>query len=217
MGGWNSGRSGGRPTVENGKTIDLALLLRKGWMRDGHQGFRHQLIWSSRGEPNGNISYDYDMTDPEAASMTLRFSVTRHRTGEKTDHVQTVRLSYTVPHYGGRRWWMHCPVTGARVGKLHVPANGDIFASRKAWGMGYHSQRVAHGDRPFERLFALQKSLDCQQGWQAYLFRPKGMWRRTFDRHMDRYWQLDEDCSMAAMGMVNRMHQRLGAIKSRGR
>lgn len=207
MGGWYSGRRDGRPTVDDGKTIDLALLLRNGWMRDGCKGWGRRLSWSCRGEPAGNISYDFDMLDPDAASMTLRFTVTRTSTGDSKDHVQTVRLSCTVPRFGGRRWWMHCPVTGARVGKLHVPAGGDIFASRKAWRMGYRSQRLTSRDKPFERLFALQAKLGCYQGWEAGIRRPKGMWRRTFERHWQRYWELDAQCGahmMAALRIIDR-------------
>ncbi len=205
MGGWNSGRQGGRPTVDDGKSIDLALILRKGWMRDGSQGWSHRLEWSCRGEPSGNISYDYDMRDPNAASMTLRFTVTPRSTGIGKDHVQTIRLSYTVPRFGGRRWWMHCPITGARVGKLHVPAGGDIFASRTAWRMGYRSQRSASRDKPFDRLFALQSRLGCKEGWGGFVFRPKGMWHRTFERHLARYWELDAQCNAAGAAMLARL------------
>ncbi len=39
MGGYGSGRHGGRPTVEDGLTINLALMFRRGWVRDGAMGF----------------------------------------------------------------------------------------------------------------------------------------------------------------------------------
>ena len=80
MGGWGSGRSSGRPLKEDGTTIDLALMVRKGWVVD-------------------------------------------------------------------------------------------------------------------ERLFAIQRRLGCETGWDMPIRRPKGMWRRTYERLENRYWELDAECS----------------------
>ena len=115
----------------------------------------------------------------------LELSYTRGR-GDKREQVkQSVRLCFTRPNYGGKRWWMVCPYRGLRVGKLYLPPNGDRFASRQAWRLGYHIQRVAKHDRAFERLFRLQAKLKGVQGVGAFLRRPKGMWRRTYERHME--------------------------------
>lgn len=210
MGGWNSGRSGGRPVKEDGLTIDLALLLRKGWMRDGCEGRAHRLTWSWGHDSSSSISYDYDLTDPDNASMTLSYR--QKRFGEDwRDRKQHIRLVYTVPPYGGRRWWMTCPVRGHRVGKLYLPGGGDIFAGRKAWRLGYRSQRLASRDKVFERLFSLQRKLGSDPGWEAGLRRPKGMWHRTFERHFERYLELDEQCAVEGMrmlGMLQNLRER---------
>ena len=65
-------------------------------------------------------------------------------------------------------------------------------AGRMAWRLGYRSQRVAHRDRPFEKLFRLQRKLGSSEGWEAAIFRPKGMWHQTFGQHWERYLELDE-------------------------
>lgn len=193
MGGWNSGRRGGRPLKEDGTTIDLALLLRKGWVTDGKWG-TGRLTWSDSTGWSASISYQYNMLDPENASLTLTY---RNRRGGEdwTDRNQVLGLVYTVPPFGGRRWWVLCPVLKQRAGKLYLPAGGDVFASRKAWGFAYRSQRSPSRDRAFERLFSLQRRLGCPEGWEQPIRRPKGMWRRTFDRHEKRYWELDQECS----------------------
>lgn len=64
------------------------------------------------------------------------------------------------------------------------------------------SQRNQPRERAFERLFRLQKKLGCEQGWGNYPTRPKGMWQRTFDRHMDEYMDLDDECAVEMMAMV---------------
>lgn len=200
MGGYSSGRYGGRPTADMSKRIDFAWMIRVGRAVPGSMA-AGTLAWNIGGEPAGSISYTADMRNLHAAE--LRLSYTRDAGGDHPEHVnQTVRLTYTEPNYGGRRWWMICPYRGNRVGKLYMPNGGDRFAGRQAWRLGYRSQRVAHHDRPFEKLFRLQKKLGGEQGWEAGLPRPKGMWQRTYERHMERYWKLDAICAVAMLGVL---------------
>jgi hypothetical protein len=203
MGGYGSGRHGGKPTVEDGLTVDLGLMLRRGWARAGASG-AGTLSWSRNGEPCCSISHHYDLTDLDNAHLTLTYTRTpRGGAPEKVE--QLIRLTWTRPTYGGRRWWMICPHSGRRVAKLHLPPGGDRFASRLAWRLPYRSQRSAHRDRPFDKLFRLQRKLGSPEGWEAGLRRPKGMWRRTYERHLDRYWQLDGPCAVEMMGLVSRL------------
>jgi hypothetical protein len=140
MGGWGSGRRGGKPVKEDGLTIDLTLMLRKGWMTEGRSS-HGSLSWSDATGWSATIGYTYDLSNPETASLTLTY---RNKRGgdEWVSRQQHVRMVYTVPPYGGRRWWMLCPVRGDRVAKLYLPNSGDIFAGRKAWRLSYRSQRL---------------------------------------------------------------------------
>ncbi|MFN3398083.1 MAG: hypothetical protein ACK4ZS_06050, partial [Sulfurimicrobium sp.] len=195
MGGYGSGRQNGRPVAESCLFIDLAWMIRNG--RAVPSEYRHGgLSWSCGDQPSGDIRYTCDMRELEDAWLELRFFVRQRSTGASRDHAQRIRLSCTRPNYGGRRWWMHCPQTGQRVGKLFVPPGGELFASRQAWRLGYRSQRSSERDKPFDALFRLQKKLGGRQGWEAGLApRPKGMWRRTYDRHWERYFELDDACA----------------------
>lgn len=200
MGGWGSGRHGGRPICEHAKAIDLAWMLRTGRLWADGRG-SGTLAWTVGGESAGSISYRFDTTDPDRATITLDWRTLR--AGENWRDVrQTIHLVQTQPHFGGKRWWMLCPIRGDRVGKLYLPAGGDVFAGRKAWGLGYQSQRVAVHDRPFERLFALQRRLGCTPGFEQPIRRPKGMWRSTFDRLEQRYWELDGECALQLAHMM---------------
>lgn len=203
MGGYGSGRTGGRPTVEDGLTVNLPLMLRKGWIRDGSASAGN-LNWSRNGQSFSNIGYSYSLVDPDDAWLKLIYTRRRQSDG-RCDVEQFIRLTATLPNYGGRRWWMVCPFIGKRVTKLHMPSGGDKFASREAWRLGYRSQRVAGRDRAFEKLFRLQRKLGCPEGWEAGLRRPKGMWNRTFERHCDRYEELDAQCSVEMVGMLGRL------------
>ncbi len=198
MGGFGSGRHGGRPLADSSLRIDLAWMLRTGRARDGAHTWG-SLRWTCGGQDVGSIGYAAKLHEVGQERLELVFARTWR--GERTEIRQTVWLTGTRPHYGGKRWWMLCPVNGHRVGKLYLPSGGDIFASRKAWRLGYQSQRNAPHDRAFERLFRLQRKLGCEQGFEQPIFKPKGMWERTWQRHLAEYQELDSQCAveMAAL------------------
>lgn len=210
MGGFGSGRRYGAPVAEEALRIDIAWMVRTGRAAPGSLVWG-KLGWTCRGEPSGEIDYTCDMLDLENATLELRFNVTRRSTGEVNSHRQRIVLSYTVPHFGGKRWWMHCPRTGERVGKLYCPPGAELFASRKAYRIGYRSQRVTRRDAIFERLFRVQRKLGCEEGWGSWITRPKGMHHKTFERLADEYEYLDELCSvemMRTIGLLEKMERR---------
>jgi hypothetical protein len=202
LGGYGSGRSGGRPTADLSLQVDIAWMIRTGRARLGSV-LSGSLSWSyGRGEPAGSISYKANMVDCYNSRLTLNYTC---GSGDDKENVeQVIRVVFTEPHYGGKRWWMVCPFRGIRVGKLYLPSGGDRFASRKAWRLGYHSQRAAHRERQFEKLFRLQKKLGGECGWEAGLKRPKGMWYRTYEKYFERYMELEGQCAVEMMGMLGR-------------
>ena len=203
MGGFGSGRHGGRPTADMSKRIDIASMVRTGRVVPGTH-MSGTLSWSRGNEPAGWISYSANLIDLYDGELILTYS--RGDEPEREHVRQVVRLVFTEPHYGGRRWWMICPYRHNRIGKLYLPNNGDRFAGRQAWRLAYNSQRRTAPERPFETLFRLQKKLGCEQGWEAGISRPKGMWQRTYDRHLNRYSVLNARCdaAMAGGGSVSR-------------
>jgi len=181
------------------KKIDLAWMIRVGRAKPGHW-ISGSLSWNYGGEPAGSISYVANMEDPYESYLRLNYW--RGSGDEKENVEQKIRLVFTEPNYGGRRWWMVCPYSHRRVGKLYMPNGGDRFASRKSWRLAYNSQRVAKRDRPFEKLFRLQRKLGCEQGWESWIRKPKGMWNQTFERYLERYEQLDAECSVVMMRLI---------------
>ena len=141
MGGYGSGRRSGRCTVEDGLTIDLSRMLRRGWVKDGCSS-GGSLTWSSRGETIATVSHRYDLIKPDNAHLTLLYTMTLGD-GPPEKIEQQIRLTYTRPTYGGRRWWFICPYSNRRVGKLHLPPSCTRFASRQQWRLAYQSQRSA--------------------------------------------------------------------------
>ena len=151
---------------------------------------RGKLRWERNGKTIGSIGYRADMVDAGDARLDLAYKC--NSGGNIFDVEQSVQLIFTLPPYGGRRWWMLCPLKGIRVRKIYMPADGDRFASRQALRLGYQCQRLKPCDKPLTKLFALQMKLGGQPGLDKLLHRPKGMWRRTFARHQIKYYCLSE-------------------------
>lgn len=199
MGGWGSGRSGGRPVAEHCLRVDLPWMLQSrlavpGFLRSG------SLSWTCGDQPAGTIGYAAIMDEPGQERLILNY--TRGSGADRETVRQEVRLVWTQPHYGGKRWWMICPYKGTRCTKLFLPGNGDRFASRAAWKVQYQSQRGAWHDKPFDQLGRLQRKLGCPEGYDQWLRRPKGMWHRTYARHLARYEQINHRCDLVWAGMT---------------
>jgi hypothetical protein len=66
-----------------------------------------------------------------AASLTPGSSVSVvAREGDRIVR-DRVRLTWTAPTYGGRRWWFLCPRTARRTTKLFLPNGGSHFGAGK--------------------------------------------------------------------------------------
>ena len=89
--------------------------------------------WTYEGDerPHAIVGYEADLTEPDDPWLRLRYSVN----GERVDCI--VRLVSTRPNYGGRRWWLLCPLVGRRAAKLYLPPGGKLFGSREAYGLTY--------------------------------------------------------------------------------
>lgn len=202
MGSHLSGRRCGGPIVEDCLALDIAWLMRLGPIREGSAG-NGEVIWSSNGLRIGAMQFRMDLRQANTARLILNYNLALPD-GQRRAICQEIDLASTMPHFGGRRWWMRCPEMGARVRKLYLPPDGDRFASRRASNLGYRVERISHFDRPFEKLFRLQRRLGCPAGLGAPLERPKGMWRRTHACHLDRFARFDLACANEVVALVDK-------------
>ena len=188
MGGFGSGRRDGRTLVEDCPALDIAGLVRDGLVVPG--GWRASTLhWREveTGRETASVGYEANMTDAEAATLRLFW-----RTGPGADARAcsvTIRLATTRQHLGGVRWWLVCPVTGKRAGKLYLSSDGDTFASRQALGLAYHSQRLGRFMLGFETSIGRAGRLRQRLGGRPdrrmtapVPERPPRMWRKTYSR-----------------------------------
>lgn len=184
MGGLLSGRRGpwGRQRVEVEESIVLRLypLLREGVVRLGQS---HDDVGVLPG-PHGPviaalISYP---GEPARFAVACRYPVS----GIYDRHELTCQP--VTPRFGGHRWFLVCPLSGALVPSLYLPPGARQFGSRAAHRLAYRSERLSDFElqlRGLEKLARkLGRSLDDAEDVDFAPPRPCRMRRATYQRHV---------------------------------
>lgn len=178
MGGYNSGRQGWRRRVEHHRSLDVNRLRKAGALDPGaYTGW----AWQRDGETVASIGL-------RGESGRLRLVYRVGRDGEEKEDIDyPVRLLSVPCRFGGERFYFQCPgmvrgrFCGRRVAKLYL--GWRYFVCRHCLGLAYASQAEAPHERARRRADKLRLSMDGETGCDApWPKRPKGMWRRTYER-----------------------------------
>ena len=198
MGGYGSGRRGGRETTDDYRRLDVRELHRAGVLVPGWRGGWR---WMRRGETRAEINIEV-----HELAMMLRYTATNG--GERKDYSYAVGLSWTGCNYGGRRPWFLCPCCGRRVAILY---GGAMFACRHCRRLAHESQRETAGDRAIRRADAIRDRL----GWQAGILNPDGWKPRGM--HWRTFWRLKAEHDRLKGGALGAWAKRLGILGGTGR
>ncbi len=173
MGGFGSGRHGGKSTTGDMHVLDIRKIARTGLLKSG-QSFDWQ--WTCNGEKIASIKM---RTDTDRVTLDYR---ARDRGGEWQAMNYPVRLSWTPCTYGGKRAWWLCPAAGCgrRVAVLY---GGKVYACRHCHQLAYRTQR----EQPHDRAGSKADKLRVRLQWEAGILngngnKPKGMHWATFER-----------------------------------
>jgi hypothetical protein len=184
VGGFGSGRYGGTVTAEGTASYVLPVgtvtrILQMDQCLTGTIAFD---------EGRFPIGITINASDPVDAFIELTHRTRDDREGDRIVR-DGIRLIWTVPTYGGRRWWFACPKTGQRTTKLFLPNGGWHFWSRKAYDLGYACQREDRFGRLQRRAAMLNRQLggDGWAGWDSPPIKPKWMRWRTYERRYERW------------------------------
>jgi hypothetical protein len=185
MGGLGSGRHGGTLTAERTTSyiITITALSRA---LNGNQRFSGIMYFDEGSFPVAVIIDTTDALDP----FVELIHPTRDDLGSDRPVTDRIRLIWTVPTFGGRRWWFQCPRTGQRTTKLFLPNGGRHFWSRQAYRLGYACQREDRFSRLQRRAATLNRQLGGE-GWSTWDVPPaKPKWMRwhSFEKKYER-WQ----------------------------
>ncbi len=183
MGGFGSGRPSGygRDTVESCRSIDVNQLHKAGCLAPGWGGGWE---WKRDGERVAWISM-------QAEEGRLVLSYNYRRNGGEWQSVEEPVPIVRVPcRFGGTRPYFICPgvvngvTCGRRVAKLYGP--GRYFLCRHCYRLAHASQSEGAWDRALRRANTIRMRLGGDPGMAApFPERPKGMWRRTYERLRD--------------------------------
>ena len=208
MGGYGSGRSGGRPTVEDGLTLDLRRLSKMGWLEPG-AWVAGTLHWTTvnTGEEIASIGFQSHLGD-DNGYIQLHWTSKDPWSGEVRQRENRITLTTRPQPFGGRRWFFICPRTGESATKLHLPSGAYTFASRKAYRLGYRCQRETPSDRSLSRAFALRRKIGGKEGIGDCIPKPKGMHRRTFERAMEKIYGAEEIADRHADLLLDQLMRR---------
>ena len=180
MGGFGSGRAAGlgRDTVEACRSIDVNRLHKEGCLVLGWSGGWQ---WTRDGEKVASINL---RAEDERLHLSYRVRVAG---GDWEDVNETVRIVRVACRFGGTRPYFICPGVvngnpcGRRVVKLHGP--GRYFLCRHCYRLAHASQSEGAWDRALRRANKIRMRLGGEPGMASpFPPRPKGMWRRTYER-----------------------------------
>jgi hypothetical protein len=180
VGGFGSGRHGGTVTAEGTASyIIAASVLTGAQLQIGQRGTGTFHF----GEERFPVEIKLDTVDLSNPFLELTHQTRDELEGDRIVR-DRVRLIWTVPTYGGRRWWFQCPRTYRKTTKLYLPNGGWHFWSRQAYRLGYACQREGRFDRLQRRAAKLNRQLGGE-GWGTWDTppgKPKWMRGRTYER-----------------------------------
>lgn len=184
--------SGWHPPIESAQKLDLSRVL--GPRHPIHPQSIHfgRLTWHDEyGDETYHVQYRAELNEwwgkLDLADEAGSYSIS---------------LSTTPLHFGGKRWWLHCPLTNRRAAKLYRYECLGRFYHRTAIRPRptYASQRVSGIDRIQSRRWALRRKLNDPCTLVEPLNKPKWMRWKTFQRyeHLDEILATQEDAALLA-------------------
>ena len=139
--------------------------------------------------------------------------------GEWEDVNESVRIARVPCRFGGTRPYFVCPrvvngtVCGRRVAKLYGP--GRYFVCRHCSRLAYSSQGDDAQRRSMRRADKIRQRLGNNAGTASpFPRKPKGMWRRTYERLREQAFDAEERADEALLiyvaGLLARTNNRKG-------
>lgn len=195
MGGRGSGRwvqHRKKATVEGYYCVDIAE-------------FKEEIVRVARGKFSG-VEWNMFLYEPDFCELRLALAIEKGilalRLVIRDAWVNDlVLLQSSVPHYGGRRWWLTCLQCCGRVRKIYWSAGCSKFACRKCWDLAYHSQRRTRLQRTRDRVSRIKFRLGARGKATAPIaptpHRPEGMRRRIYWRLVNQLRNAEQQCDEA--------------------
>lgn len=200
MGGCGSGRRVQKYLAEDCLSLDVAKLR------------EHIAIVQEGPYPGSGMTPGYNpWAKPTVSFMVRRVGkelvVELHELGQGGGQGPTLidlcSLQFTVPHFGGRRWWLVCPSCKRRCGKLYRPQRFPWFGCQRCLQLAYHCQRGGRITRLIWKIERLKYRLGARGQDTAAAaptpLRQKGMRWKRYEELVDQLREV-EDRYYCALG-----------------
>ena len=147
MGGFGSGKWANvylrKISVQQCMVISAKLLKENGFLSAGRVG---DIVWTGpAGKETGRVIIQTVAGgDGDITCLQLRIG------GIVTTQKYIIKLTRTLCHFGGYRYWFVCPVVkdgvycGNRCAKLYLPPAGQYFGCRECYDLTYESCQKSH-------------------------------------------------------------------------
>jgi hypothetical protein len=188
MGGFGSGRPRSADKIEDHRVLDVSAMRKAGCFAGPRLG---SWQWSRDEQVVASIRYRHEN---DILHLDYRF---RSAGGDWQEVTETILIHWRACRFGGRRPYFVCP--GVRNGPPCAKSVTKLigaskrFLCRHCYGLGYASQSEDPFDRALRKANRLRRRLD-RSAWGQYCLpgRPRGMWRKTYCRHIGAILALDE-------------------------
>jgi hypothetical protein len=177
-----------RACLESGLKLDLNKLMRQPLLLPGCRVGPYRLRWTNTytGEEVTTASITANM-GPEQGWLRIQLG--------SLD--QCVDLVSQPRHFGGRQWYLECPVTYRRCTTLWMPPGATRFLSRQAWGnrrVAYASQFLDLDNRAHRGKAKIKARLIADLDPDEWELPPKPKWMRwrTYNRLVEKFDAYEE-------------------------
>ncbi len=172
MGGYGSGRAGGKTLTSQMTELNIRFLHRHGLIKKATLSPLNLLHKGRNESENIHIRVD-------AQQLSINYFY-REYSGECHPICLIIKFDWTSCHFGGHRPWFLCPKCRRRVAILYAEKN---FRCRICRNLAYPSENESPADRLLRKADKIRRRLKCKPGMlNEIMFKPKGMHQKTFDR-----------------------------------
>lgn len=202
------------PTIEATGSLVLAVAQILGPQSDKvRQGWRGASTWTETYSGRQHVVRWQTIVDREDWHGWVDLKHAGRSCSAGAPQVYRIGLRARAQPFGGLRWWFICPRSGDLACKLYLPNGADRFASRRAYRLDYHSQRVTAAERANNRAWKKRLAMGGRTGVPLGTPLAKPLWQhwRTWDREYAELQRL-EARSLAAVsaslqGLVERLQR----------
>jgi len=189
---WGAGRPSHNLKESDSRAIDVRCWQREGLLRGGYFGW--QWTDTDTGDVRASIGVQVG-----GGHVCLIY------TSNEQSVRDTVNLTHTPCQYGGQRVWFECPKCHERCAKLFM--RYGRFRCRKCNQIAYTSQSKDIFGRAWQAQRKIEKMLE--PNWQ----RPKYMHHKTHMRLFQRIMELSDIRNQGMAESLERLEQKLSAIR----